>query len=123
MLPRRRRENQSPRRAKAVAVTITTDRRRPLAPPAPPASRRHGGEWRAPRRTYESAFRLAREELAIRTIAFPAISTGVYSFPRREAAGIALDVMREQEAHFERIVACLFDAESARVYEELLAAG
>lgn len=73
------------------------------------------------RRAYESSFRLARQELAIRTIAFPAISTGVYSFPRRQAAEIAVAAMREHEPHFDRIVACLFDAESARLYEEVLA--
>jgi len=39
------------------------------------------------------------EEREIRTISFPAISTGVYGYPLEEAAGIAL---REVKAHLER---------------------
>ena len=39
---------------------------------------------------YENAFRRARETGHVRTIAFPAISTGVYGFPKADAARIAL---------------------------------
>jgi O-acetyl-ADP-ribose deacetylase (regulator of RNase III) len=70
---------------------------------------------------YETSFRLAREEGSIRTIAFPAISTGVYGFPKAPAAEIALGVMLAHEPEFERITACLFDEESARLYRETLA--
>lgn len=69
---------------------------------------------------YESAFRRAREAGDVRTIAFPAISTGVYGFPKREAAGIALAAMRRHEPEFEEIVACLFDDESVGLYEAAL---
>ena len=69
------------------------------------------------RRTYESAFRVARDEHRIRSIAFPAISTGVYGYPKALAAEIALQVMRENSGAFERVIACLFDAESAAIYE------
>jgi O-acetyl-ADP-ribose deacetylase (regulator of RNase III) len=69
---------------------------------------------------YETSFRLAREEDSIRTIAFPAISTGVYGFPKAPAAEIALGVMLAHEPEFERITACLFDEESARFYSETL---
>jgi O-acetyl-ADP-ribose deacetylase len=68
----------------------------------------------------ESAFRLAREEGSVRSIAFPAISTGVYGFPRAQAARIALSSMLRHEREFERIVAALFDEESERVYRETL---
>lgn len=71
-------------------------------------------------RAYRSVFRLAREEGTIRTIAFPAISTGVYGYPRRDAARIALGVMREHEPVLEHIIACLFDEENRAIYEELL---
>ena len=54
------------------------------------------------------------------SIAFPAISTGVYGYPKRDAAEIALDVMRVHEDRFERIVACLFDEESLRIYRGLV---
>jgi O-acetyl-ADP-ribose deacetylase len=68
------------------------------------------------RSAYESAFRCALAEPTIRSIAFPAISTGVYGFPKERAASIALGVMREYEASFDRVVACLFDDESLAVY-------
>ncbi|HET7921900.1 MAG TPA: O-acetyl-ADP-ribose deacetylase [Gammaproteobacteria bacterium] len=70
---------------------------------------------------YASAFSLARESEA-RSIAFPCISTGVYHYPRQEAAYIALDAMRKNENHFRSIVACCFDAENAAIYRTLLGA-
>jgi O-acetyl-ADP-ribose deacetylase (regulator of RNase III) len=75
------------------------------------------------RRAYESSFRLARDEPAIRSIAFPAISTGAYMFPKDLAAEIALDVMREHVDAFDRIVACVFGDDNLEVYEQLLARG
>ena len=83
----------------------------------------HGGTENEPallRGAYESAFRLAREAGDVRSIAFPAISTGAYGFPRPLAAGIATAVMREHEGAFERVVACLFDDESVALYLEAL---
>ena len=71
---------------------------------------------------YERAFALALAEGSIRSIAFPAISTGAYAFPKREAAAIALEVMRRYEPAFERVVACLFDDESVRIYSSALGA-
>jgi O-acetyl-ADP-ribose deacetylase (regulator of RNase III) len=69
---------------------------------------------------YRNVFRLALQEATIRAIAFPAISTGVYGYPKRDAAGIALRAMREFESRFDRIVACLFDAESVAIYRETM---
>jgi O-acetyl-ADP-ribose deacetylase (regulator of RNase III) len=66
---------------------------------------------------YESVFRLARADSSIRSLAFPAISTGVYGFPKQPAAEIALRAMLRHEAEFERILACVFDAETAALYE------
>jgi len=74
------------------------------------------------RRTYERAFEVARAQGEIRAIAFPAISTGAYRFPKPLAAEIAVGVMRRHEDDFERVVACLFDEESATHYRRLLAA-
>ena len=74
-------------------------------------------------RAYDAALRLAAEQGDIRSIAFPAISTGIYGFPRREAAAIAVAALRQYQPRFERIVACLFDAESAGIYRELLPPG
>ena len=82
----------------------------------------HRGEADTLRRTYESAFQRAREEPSIRSIAFPAISTGAYAFPKLPAAEIALDVMRRHVGDFTRIVACLFDDVSVALYNRLLRA-
>jgi O-acetyl-ADP-ribose deacetylase len=81
---------------------------------------RGGTQWEAEtlRRAYEAAFALAVEH-GVRSIAFPAISTGVYGFPKEEAAAIALDAMRRHEHDVERIVACLFDEESLAIYRRL----
>jgi len=78
------------------------------------------GEAATLARAYESVFRLAREHGDIASIAFPAISTGVYGFPKDAAARIAVSSMRSHVSEFERIVACLFDDESVRLYQAAL---
>lgn len=82
----------------------------------------HRGEPELLRRAYERSFALAEEAGDVRSIAFPAISTGVYGYPKRAAAEIALAAMREHERAFDRVVACLYDADSRRIYEEVAAA-
>lgn len=74
------------------------------------------GEAKLLRAAYESSFELAIENGQIRTIAFPAISTGVYRYPRAEAARIAVDAMRSYEKRFTRIVACVFDEDNLAAY-------
>jgi O-acetyl-ADP-ribose deacetylase len=78
------------------------------------------GEEATLRSAYESAFARASEEPSIRSIAFPAISTGIYRFPKALAAGIAIGVMRRHETDFDRIVACLFDDAGVEVYNGFL---
>jgi len=70
--------------------------------------------------TYRNVFEIARGNKDIRTIAFPAISTGVYGFPKRLAAEIASKVMREFESDFETIIACCFNERDAEIYRDLL---
>ena len=70
---------------------------------------------------YETSFRLAREQGSIRTIAFAAISTGVYGFPKAPAAEIALASMLSHEPEFDATSACLFDERGADLYRETLA--
>lgn len=85
-----------------------------------------GGEAREEEllaRCYDSVFARARELGDVRSIAFPAIATGVYAFPKALAATIALREMRTHEAEVERIVVALVDDESVRIYQELLDAG
>lgn len=45
---------------------------------------------------YQNSLRLA-EEYELKTIAFPAISTGIYGYPKEEAAEIAVDTIRSFE--------------------------
>jgi O-acetyl-ADP-ribose deacetylase len=56
----------------------------------------------------------------IKSIAFPAISTGVYGYPKREAAIIALTVIKEHEAQFDRIIACCHSQEDVEIYQAAL---
>ena len=62
----------------------------------------HGGE-RSEARLLENAYRnsfLLALKNNVRSIAFPAISTGVYAYPKIEAARIALAVMKAFENKF-----------------------
>jgi len=82
-----------------------------------------GGDQGEPdllRRCYEAALELGREH-GFATIAFPAISTGAYGYPKRAAAAIALEVMRRFEPSYEAIVVCCFSEPDARIYRDLLA--
>jgi O-acetyl-ADP-ribose deacetylase (regulator of RNase III) len=69
---------------------------------------------------YRNSFGIALQN-DVRTIALPAISTGVYGYPREAAARIAIVAMREYEDRFERIIACSFSAADAALYRRLLA--
>jgi O-acetyl-ADP-ribose deacetylase (regulator of RNase III) len=78
------------------------------------------GEAELLRACYENSFMRALEN-HVGSIAFPGISTGVYGYPKEQAAKIAVEVMRKYEHRFKRIIACCFnDADKAR-YESLLA--
>lgn len=78
------------------------------------------GEHETLRSTCKRCFELARSQPEIRSIAFPAISTGAYDFPKEAAAEIALSVIRENAAHLDRIVVSLFlDAENIAIYRRL----
>jgi O-acetyl-ADP-ribose deacetylase len=72
------------------------------------------------RSAYDRSFALAVAQGDVRSIAFPAISTGVYGFPKALAARIAVEAMRRHEALFERIVACVFDVEAEAHYREAM---
>ena len=73
---------------------------------------------------YRESLRLAAEHGA-RTIAFPAISTGVYRFPVARAAGIAVRTVTAglaEHPSVRRVVLCCFDAQTAGVFREALQA-
>ncbi|MFI6376262.1 macro domain-containing protein [Streptomyces sp. NPDC050546] len=54
--------------------------------------------------------------LGARTVAFPAISTGVYGYPMEEAAGIAVDTVRTARTDVEEVRFVLFDAPAYEVF-------
>lgn len=60
------------------------------------------------------------DQLQIKSLAFPAISTGVYGFPRRRAAEIAVTEVQRYAGGIERTVFSCFDAETANIYRGLL---
>ena len=58
-----------------------------------------------------------------RSIAFPAISTGVYGYPLEEASPIALETTLEELAKYEsirRVVFALFSEKALKVYTDVL---
>ncbi len=60
------------------------------------------------------------DELGARTVAFPAISTGVYGYPRAEAATIAVDTLRSTPTAVELVRLVAFDDETLALYRERL---
>jgi O-acetyl-ADP-ribose deacetylase len=70
---------------------------------------------------YRRCLELAREHGA-KSIAFPAISTGVYSFPPERAAKIALTTVRQHvdASGVEEVRFVCFNQETRRIYEGLL---
>ncbi len=81
----------------------------------------HGGgagEAELLRACYRSCLHLGRER-QLSSVAFPAISTGVYGYPKQAAAEIALDEMRAARAEFERLIACCFSQADAELYRRL----
>ncbi len=84
----------------------------------------HGGTTEAAllASAYRRSFEVALEN-GVKSIAFPAISTGVYGYPKDEAARIAIGVMREFEGRFERVVACLHSEGDMMLYKNILHRG
>ena len=90
----------------------------------------HGGdqgEAAALAGAYRSALDLAGER-GLASIAFPAISTGIYGFPLDRATGIAVAACREHlgrehpagESSLKRIVFAVFGAEAEAAYRHAL---
>jgi O-acetyl-ADP-ribose deacetylase (regulator of RNase III) len=60
------------------------------------------------------------DQLHVKSLAFPAISTGIYRFPPQRAAEIAVTEIRHHTGEIERVVFACFDAETANIYRGLL---
>ena len=78
------------------------------------------GEARLLENAYRSSFQLALQH-GLQSIAFPAISTGVYAYPKDQAARIALRVMQEFENRFVRIIAACHSKDDVKIYQAALA--
>ncbi|MCR5789455.1 MAG: O-acetyl-ADP-ribose deacetylase [Lachnospiraceae bacterium] len=75
------------------------------------------------RNCYYNSMELAKEN-DLHSIAFPAISTGVYGYPKRDAAEIAVktlqDWITENQGYEIRIILIGFDEGTCAIYRDLL---
>ena len=85
----------------------------------------HGGKKGEPEllsNCYRNSLKLAKEH-GIRSIVFPAISTGVYGYPLEDAArraiGTVTDVLQENPDSFDRVVFVMFNEYDKLIYEEV----
>ncbi len=72
---------------------------------------------------YQSCLNLA-EQLQVKSIAFPAISTGIYGYPLDEAAPIALRIVIahiKQPTSLQQVMFVLFGQEAFEAFERALA--
>jgi O-acetyl-ADP-ribose deacetylase (regulator of RNase III) len=67
---------------------------------------------------YRQSLRVA-DELGARTVAFPALSTGVYRWPMEDAARIAVTTVRQARTSVEEVRFVLFDARAYAAFAAL----
>ena len=82
----------------------------------------HGGKHNEPTllaSCYRNSLELAFKH-GIKSIVFPGISTGVYGYPKDQAARIAVMLMKEYVKKFDEIICCCFSAGDKALYEKLL---
>jgi O-acetyl-ADP-ribose deacetylase (regulator of RNase III) len=82
----------------------------------------HGGSRGEPEQLaacYRNVLKLA-ETHGVASIAFPAISAGVYGYPADAAAQIAVNTLRAAPWRPERVVFCTFGPSMTKVYDRLL---
>jgi O-acetyl-ADP-ribose deacetylase (regulator of RNase III) len=83
----------------------------------------HKGEPALLASCYRNSLRLAAEH-QLASLAFPGISTGIYGYPKPEAAAIAVREVQQWLATHDwpqEVILVAFDAESQRLYEQALA--
>ncbi len=71
------------------------------------------------KRCYKSALKLA-EKYNIDSIGFPAISAGIFGYPTKEAAQIAIEAVNELNADVKLVRFVLFDDETFNIFEKLI---
>lgn len=86
----------------------------------------HGGTKGEPElltSAYRRSFEIAAEK-GLKSIAFPAISAGVYGYPMRSACEVALNAAKESLARFpqlEKVIFVLFSPDAEAIYREAFA--
>jgi O-acetyl-ADP-ribose deacetylase (regulator of RNase III) len=68
---------------------------------------------------YTSALARA-DEVGARTVAFPALSTGVYGYPVEEAARVSVAALRAARTAVESVLLVAFDERTARLWQQQL---
>lgn len=71
---------------------------------------------------YRRSLQLAREH-GLKSIAFPNISTGVYGYPKQEAAQIAIQTVKnflKSTSEIDEVIFCVFDDENRKIYNSIL---
>ncbi|MBN2635069.1 MAG: O-acetyl-ADP-ribose deacetylase [Prolixibacteraceae bacterium] len=85
----------------------------------------HGGYTDEPQKLascYQRSIEIAVEN-NLKTIAFPNISTGVYGYPKQDAAEIAIKTVTkllEKNNEIDLVIFCAFDDENYMIYKNLL---
>ncbi|MEN7550259.1 O-acetyl-ADP-ribose deacetylase [Rapidithrix thailandica] len=71
---------------------------------------------------YAHSLKLA-EKHQLKSVVFPNISTGVYAFPKEEAARIALQTVKafaNEQSSLEQVIFVCFDEENYKIYDQLI---
>jgi O-acetyl-ADP-ribose deacetylase (regulator of RNase III) len=79
----------------------------------------HAGEPEALASCYRRALEVA-DELGARSVAFPAISTGIYGYPAEEAARVAVETVTSTASQVDTVVLVAFDDRTLELYSRLL---
>src|SRR4051794_4143587 len=83
----------------------------------------NGGDKNEPEllaRCYRNSLALA-EKHHLKSIAFPAISTGIYGYPKEPAARIAVREVKAHAGGLDRVIFCCFDKATADLYRAIIA--
>lgn len=82
----------------------------------------NNGEEQKLRSCYRNSLRIALD-YHLATVAFPAISTGVYGYPKQAAAQVAIDEVSQfiaKHPSFHKIYFVAFDKETEQIYQQIL---
>ncbi len=71
---------------------------------------------------YRRALEVA-DELGARSVAFPAISTGVYGYPEEEAARVSVAALRAAVSAVDTVLLAAFSGRTARLWQQELLRG